>query len=147
MYLEYFGLKEKPFSLSPDPKYLFYSRSHKEALAQMIYAASQDTGFMVLTGEVGTGKTILIHALMKQFPAYNFANIAHSAANPEGLIENICKEFKLDFVNRTMTQLVLRIQDFLKWNYSSGVQSVPDPGRSPEPGHRHTGRNTFVIQF
>ena len=125
MYLEYFGLNEKPFSLSPDPKYLFYSHSHKEALAQMIYAASQDTGFMVLTGEVGTGKTILINALITQFPkTFHFAKIYHSALSPEGLIQNICKEFKLDIVNRTMTQLVLKIQDFLKWNYNSGGRSV-----------------------
>lgn len=125
MYLDYFGLKEKPFSLSPDPKYLYYSRSHKEALAQMIYTASQDTGFMVLTGEVGTGKTILINALINQFPkTYHFAKIYHSALSPEGLIQNICKEFKLDFVNRTMTQLVLKLQDYLKWNYNSGRKSV-----------------------
>jgi len=107
MYLDYFGLKEKPFSLSPDPRYLYYSRSHKEALAQMIYAATQDTGFMVLTGEVGTGKTILINALIKQFPNCSIANIVHSASNPEGLIRNICKEFRVDAATGPLDQLVL----------------------------------------
>ena len=116
MYLDFYGLKETPFSLSPDPKYLYYSRSHKECLSQMIYTASQDTGFMVLTGEVGTGKTILINALINRFPkSYNFAKIYHTALNPEGLIQNICKEFKLNTVNKTLTELVLKIQDFLKW--------------------------------
>ena len=124
MYLDYFGLKEKPFSLSPDPRYLYYSRSHKEALAQMIYAATQDTGFMMLTGEVGTGKTILINALINQFPNYSIANIVHSASNPEGLIRNICKEFKVHSADGTLDQLVLKLQDFLKWNYNAGTKSI-----------------------
>ena len=115
MYLDYFKLKENPFSLSPDPKYLFYSKNHKEALAQMIYAATEDSGFMVLTGEIGTGKTLLINALINQFPkTYHFAIIYHSALSPVGLIQNICKEFKLDFAGKSMTQLILDIQDFLK---------------------------------
>ncbi len=125
MYLDYYDLKEKPFSLSPDPSYLYYSQSHKEALAQMIYTATQDPGFMVLIGEVGTGKTVLINSLINQFPeTYHFAKIYHSALSPKGLIQNICKEFNLDYVNKTMTQLVLKIQDFLKWNYNSGGRSV-----------------------
>lgn len=125
MYFNYYGLKEKPFSLSADPRYLYYSRSHKEALAQMIYAASEDAGFLILTGEVGTGKTIMINALIDRLPKeYRVAKIYHSALSPKGLIENICKEFNIDFSNSSISQLVLKIQDFLKWTHTSGERSI-----------------------
>jgi general secretion pathway protein A len=125
MYFNYYGLKEKPFSLSADPKYLFYSRSHKEAFAQMIYAASEDSGFFILTGEVGTGKTMMINALIDRLPNdYRVAKIYHTALNPKGLIQNICKEFGMDYLNVSISQLILKIQDFLKWTHNAGEKSL-----------------------
>jgi general secretion pathway protein A len=125
MYFNYYGLKEKPFSLSADPKYLFHSRSHKEALAQMIYAASQESGFFILTGEVGTGKTMMINSLINRLPNdYRVAKIYHTALNPKGLIQNICKEFGLEYLNISISQLILKIQDFLKWTHHSGEKSL-----------------------
>jgi general secretion pathway protein A len=125
MYFNYYGLKEKPFSLSADPKYLFYSRSHKEALAQMIYASSEDSGFFLLTGEVGTGKTMMINTLIDRLPKdYRVAKIYHTALNPKGLIQNICKEFGLEYLNIPISQLILKIQDFLKWTYNAGEKSL-----------------------
>jgi general secretion pathway protein A len=125
MYFNYYGLKEKPFSLSADPKYLFYSKSHKEALAQMIYAASEDSGFFILTGEVGTGKTMMINTLINRLPNdYRVAKIYHTALNPKGLIQNICKEFGLEYINIPISQLILKIQDFLKWTHNSGEKSL-----------------------
>jgi len=125
MYFKYYGLNEKPFSLSADPKYLFYSRNHKEALAQMIYAASEDSGFFVLSGEVGTGKTMMINALLNRLPNdYRVAKIYHTALNPKGLIQNICKEFGLEYLNISTSQLILKIQDFLKWTYNAGEKSL-----------------------
>jgi len=125
MYFNYFGLKEKPFSLSADPKYLFYSQNHKEALAQMIYAASEDCGFFVLSGEVGTGKTMMINALLDRLPnEYRVAKIYHTALNPKGLIQNICKEFGLEYLNISTSQLILKIQDFLKWTHNAGEKSL-----------------------
>lgn len=125
MYFNYYGLKEKPFSLSADPKYLFYSRSHKEALAQMIYASSEDSGFFILTGEVGTGKTMMINTLIDRLPKdYRVAKIYHTALNPKGLIQNICKEFGLEYINIPISQLILKIQDFLKWTHNAGEKSL-----------------------
>lgn len=125
MYFNLYGLKEKPFSLSADPRYLYFSRSHKEALSQMIYAASEDSGFLVLTGRVGTGKTIMINTLIDRLPKdYRVAKIYHTALNPKGLVQNICKEFGLDFRYKTTSQLVLSIQDFLKWTYDAGERSL-----------------------
>ena len=68
MYLDFYNLDEKPFTLTANPQYLYYSFHHKEALAQMIYAVTQETGFMALIGEVRTGKTMLINTLINSLP-------------------------------------------------------------------------------
>ncbi|MEM8982047.1 MAG: hypothetical protein AAGC71_03410 [Pseudomonadota bacterium] len=63
MYTEYFGLSEKPFTITPDPRYLFMSERHSEALAHLLYGINESDGFVQLTGEVGTGKTTLIRSM------------------------------------------------------------------------------------
>ena len=68
MYTQFFGLTEKPFSITPDPRYLYMSRRHADALAHLIYGISQSGGFIQLTGEVGTGKTTLVRSLLEQLP-------------------------------------------------------------------------------
>jgi general secretion pathway protein A len=68
VYTEFFGLNEKPFSISPDPRYLYLSQRHADALAHLIYGISESGGFIQLTGEVGTGKTTLIRSLLEQLP-------------------------------------------------------------------------------
>ena len=68
MYLQYYGLNEQPFSTSPDPRFLYFSEAHREALAHLTYGICQRKGFIVITGEVGTGKTTLIHALLSDMP-------------------------------------------------------------------------------
>ncbi len=68
MYTQFFGLTEKPFSITPDPRYLYMSRRHADALAHLIYGISQSGGFIQLTGEVGTGKTTLVRSLFEQLP-------------------------------------------------------------------------------
>ncbi len=68
MYLDFYNLKYEPFSLSPDPRFLFFATSHKEALAHLRYGLIQHKGFVVVIGEVGTGKTTLIHSLMSEIP-------------------------------------------------------------------------------
>ena len=68
MYTRFFGLREKPFSITPDPRYLYMSQRHADALAHLIYGISQSGGFIQLTGEVGTGKTTLVRTLFEQLP-------------------------------------------------------------------------------
>ena len=68
MYKEYFGLKELPFSIAPDPRYLYMSNQHREALAHLIYGINTQGGFVLLTGEVGTGKTTVCRCLLDQMP-------------------------------------------------------------------------------
>jgi general secretion pathway protein A len=68
MYKDYFGLKELPFSIAPDPRYLYMSEQHREALAHLVYGMNTDGGFVLLTGEVGTGKTTVCRCLLEQIP-------------------------------------------------------------------------------
>jgi general secretion pathway protein A len=68
MYNQYFGLKENPFALSPDPRYLYLSQRHQDALAHLMYGITGGGGFVLLTGEVGTGKTLMIRALLQRLP-------------------------------------------------------------------------------
>ena len=68
MYTEFFGLNEKPFAITPDPRYLYMSARHTDALAHLVYGISESGGFIQLTGEVGTGKTTLIRSLLEQLP-------------------------------------------------------------------------------
>src|SRR4029079_2468705 len=66
MYLTFYGLKEKPFRTTPDPRFLLLTDRHREALAQLVYGVGESQGFIVLTGEVGTGKTTLLNALRER---------------------------------------------------------------------------------
>ena len=68
MYTSFFGLNEKPFSITPNPRYLYMSERHTEALAHLIYGIKDSGGFIQLTGEVGTGKTTLIRGLLQRLP-------------------------------------------------------------------------------
>jgi general secretion pathway protein A len=125
MYLDFFSLKEKPFALSPDPRFLFYSPSHKEALSQMIYTVSEGYGFMVLTGEVGTGKTSLINALIQTLPnSYRVAKVSHAVLSTKGLMQSICRGFGIAYQDRSIDELLFKLQDFLKWSYNSGMKAV-----------------------
>src|SRR5258706_5183491 len=69
MYQQYFGLAEAPFSIAPDPRYLYLSQRHQEALAHLLYGVNGDGGFVLLTGEVGAGKTTVCRCLLQQIPA------------------------------------------------------------------------------
>ena len=70
MYASFFGLNEKPFSITPDPRFLFLSERHAEALAHLVYGINEAGGFIQLTGEVGTGKTTVVRSLLAQAPKH-----------------------------------------------------------------------------
>ena len=74
MYNAYFGFKEAPFSIAPDPRYLYMTGQHREALAHLVYGLNSEGGCILLTGEVGTGKTTVCRCLLEQIPEQ--ANIA-----------------------------------------------------------------------
>ena len=96
MYTEFFGLNEKPFSITPDPRYLYLSRRHADALAHLIYGISESGGFIQLTGEVGTGKTTLIRSVLEQLPEKaEIALILNPQLSAREFIENICEELRM----------------------------------------------------
>ncbi len=98
MYLEYYGLEQPPFSITPDPHYVFLSEHHRDALAHLLYGIRQGGGggFVQLTGEVGTGKTTLSRLLLNQLPENTHAALVlNPRLDPIELLETICEELRL----------------------------------------------------
>lgn len=96
MYNEYFGLSEAPFSIAPDPRYLFLSDKHREALAHLIYGVGDQGGFVLLTGEVGTGKTTICRCLLQQVPDNaDIAFIINPKQSVNQLLQSIFKELHI----------------------------------------------------
>jgi type II secretory pathway predicted ATPase ExeA len=96
LYQRHFGLNNAPFNITPDPRFLYLSASHREGLAQLEYGIDARRGFIVLTGEVGTGKTTLIHTLLGRIGDGTHSALIFSAiASPLELLRYVCEEFKL----------------------------------------------------
>jgi general secretion pathway protein A len=95
MYLNFYGFREKPFNLTPDPRFVFLSKTHKEAFAHLLYGINNRVGFIALTGEVGSGKTTVLRALLSQLDTdhYRTALIFNPCLSPEALLQNINREF------------------------------------------------------
>jgi len=94
MYQQYFGLAETPFSIAPDPRYLYLSQRHQEALAHLLYGVNGDGGFVLLTGEVGAGKTTVCRCLLQQIPeSCDVAYVFNPKLTVEELLSTICVEF------------------------------------------------------
>lgn len=119
MYTQFFGLREKPFEITPDPRFLYLSESHQEALASLIYAVQEKKGFTVITGEVGTGKTTLVQVLLNQLDgraptAYLFNPIL----DPQDFLHSLCDEFDLKVEGGSKRECLARLQDFLLQCYA-----------------------------
>ena len=94
---EHFGLTRQPFAVSPDPTFFYQSPSHRSALAQLIYGIKARRGFVVLTGEVGTGKTTVIHSLLRELNdgRTRFASVSGLISNPADLLRSVCDDLDL----------------------------------------------------
>jgi len=114
MYNAYFGFREKPFKLVPNPEYLFLSRSHEDALAYLNYAISQGDGFVEITGEVGTGKTTLCRAFLESLDDSTVAAyIFNPKLNPKQLIRSINDEFGIACDTDDTKDLIDKLNRFL----------------------------------
>ncbi len=127
MYANYFGLKEPSFSITPDPQYLFLSEQHREALAHLVYGAGENGGFVLLTGEVGTGKTTVCRAFLEQLPEHvDLALILHPALSATELLRAVCDEFRIPVPeeDRTVKRLVDRLNRYLLEAHAQGRRPV-----------------------
>ena len=124
LYQAHFGLKQAPFNISPDPTFLYLSESHREALAQLTYGIQARKGFVVLTGEVGTGKTTLIHALMTELGEETAtALLFNMVVSPLDLLRYVCEEFKLIELGEARKELhdyTVMLNEFLLEKYRTG---------------------------
>lgn len=108
MYENYFGLLERPFSIAPDPQYLYLSTRHKEAMAHLSYGLTQGGGFIVLTGEVGTGKTTLCRNLLDDLPEnIDVALILNPNINELELLQTLCDELGITYERETSQKELL----------------------------------------
>jgi len=113
MYTSFFGLSEKPFAITPDPRYLFLSERHAEALAHLAYGIQEAGGFIQLTGEVGTGKTMVVRSLLQQLPANcDMALILNPRITPPEFLLAICDELHVPVPER-LTSSVKGLVDLL----------------------------------
>ena len=125
MYLDFYGLSEKPFNTTPDPRFLFLTPSHREALAQLTYGVREGTGLVVLTGEVGTGKTTLLQALMQRLdPQVAVATIVSPMLEFDGLLELILEDFGIDKREETTAQRLVALRRFLVERAAAGHRTV-----------------------
>ncbi|MBK1702802.1 AAA family ATPase [Thiococcus pfennigii] len=127
MYLKYFGLKEPSFSIAPDPEFLYLSEQHREALAHLLYGASASGGFVLLTGEVGTGKTTVCRALLEQIPAeVEIALVLNPAMDGPELLRTICEEFHIEVPPREQStkRLIDRLNQYLLEAHAKGRRPV-----------------------
>jgi general secretion pathway protein A len=129
MYLEYYGLKEAPFSITPDPRYVFLSERHRDALAHLLYGIGKggSGGFVQLTGEVGTGKTTLSRLLLEQLPENTrVALVLNPRISSVEMLETICEELKLDIAAQrgSVKGLVDILNAYLLDAYAQGLRVV-----------------------
>jgi len=126
MYTQFFGLKEKPFEITADPRFLYLSESHKEALAHLIYAVQEKRGFAVLTGEVGTGKTTLLQTLLNRM---NGSTRTAFLFNPKldssnEFLHSICEDLEIKVEKGTKSDYLAHLNNFLMDCYTRNVNVV-----------------------
>lgn len=125
MYLSFYGLRETPFAPTPDPKFLFQSARHREALAQLIYGVRERKGFIVLTGEIGTGKTTLLRTLLERLNADTpVAYVHNSALNIEGLLEYVLQDWGVKSTANSHAQRLFELNEFLIDQHRKGGTPV-----------------------
>ncbi len=139
MYYDYFGISESPFSITPDPRYLYMSKGHHEALAHLLYGVSENGGFVLLTGEVGTGKTSVCRCLLEQLPdTAEVALILNPRLNELELLAGICDELDIAYPKDTTSLKVMvdLLNDHLFNIYAKGRHAVVviDEAQNLSPG-------------
>src|SRR5690242_9840163 len=126
IYNAYFGFTDNPFNISPDPEFLYRSPQHEEALANLIYGVQSRKGFIVLTGEVGTGKTTMLECLRDYLEAQRveFAFIFNSRITPDQFFEMVAYDLDLRCSRLSKTEVLIALNDLLLQQAQQGRTTV-----------------------
>jgi general secretion pathway protein A len=130
MYAKFFGLKQQPFSIAPDPRYLFMSERHREALAHLRYGATAGGGFVLLTGEIGAGKTTVCRCFLEHLPRRcNVAYVFNPQLTVLELLKTICDEFHVpvahpDPTHATVKDFIDPLNEFLLRTHAIGLSNI-----------------------
>ena len=124
MYLDFYGLSEKPFNTTPDPKFLYMSPGHREALAQLLYGTQERTGFILLTGKVGAGKTVLLHTLRQRLSGHSAIAFVRNSTLPfDELLEYVFEDLGISKPGQSRAQRLI-------------FQQLPDRAGANRSNHR-----------
>jgi general secretion pathway protein A len=125
VYLEYYGLSESPFDITPNPRFLFYSAKHREAFNHLLYGIRERKGFVQLTGEVGAGKTTLCRAMLEHLgPNYSTALILNPVLDADQLMKAVAMEFGVDVKGMDRLEAVAALNQHLFEQVGQGKDTV-----------------------
>lgn len=127
LYNDYYGFKESPFNITPDPRFLFFSERHREAFSHLLFGIQQRKGFIQITGEVGSGKTTLCRALLEKLgDTYKTALILNPCLSADQLLQAILKEFGIEIRKgrRDRVSMLETLNDFLLQQVVEGFEVV-----------------------
>jgi general secretion pathway protein A len=125
LYLRFYGLREHPFGTTPDPRFLYLTSGHREALAQLTYGIEGEKGCTVLTGDIGTGKTTLLRALLWKLDSkVAVACVSDSTLPFEGLLECILEEFGVKALDGSRARRLLALKSFVNERHLAGLKTV-----------------------
>ena len=127
MYEKHWGLTEKPFENTPNPRFMYYSKKHEEALMRMLYAIKEEKGASMLTGEYGSGKTVLSRIIIDELikdKIYEAALVTHPQLTPVEFIQEIVYQLKNEHINGSKPHLLHTMQDIIYKNFREGKKTV-----------------------
>ena len=115
MYKQFYNLQRNPFEITPDPSFLFSTKRHNEALAALYYGVRRRKGFVVMTGEVGTGKTLLIRCLLQMLSRsdVNYAYVFNPCLTPTEFLQYVVGDFRLPASGKNKSELLLNLSSFV----------------------------------
>jgi len=125
MYLAFYGLAEKPFNSTPNPKFLYMTPGHREALAQLLYGTQERKGFIVLIGKVGTGKTTLLHALWQRLKDESAVSFVVNSTLPfDGILHYVLEDLGITDVGESRAHRLIALNNFLIKRQRDGQSTV-----------------------
>ena len=126
MYKRFYNLQRNPFDITPDPSFLFPTKKHNEALAALYYGVKRRKGFVVLTGEVGTGKTVLVRCLLQILNRANvaFAYVFNPVLSPMEFLQYVAGDLRLETAGKNKTDLLLELSSYVIARHQKGLTTV-----------------------